>query len=84
MFTFKMITLSQDLYRHSKQNIPPTSINVIKCALRCTKCATRNKHKFVCVQYVCMECVVTIWCRMQVRFLNCSGVVLLESLWAIQ
>jgi len=25
MFTFKMITLNQDLYWNSKQNIPPTS-----------------------------------------------------------
>jgi len=25
MFTFEMITLSQDLYWNSKQNIPPTS-----------------------------------------------------------
>jgi hypothetical protein len=25
MFTFKMITLSQDLYWNSKQNIPPMS-----------------------------------------------------------
>ena len=25
MFTFKMITLSQDLYWNSKYNIPPTS-----------------------------------------------------------
>jgi len=25
MFTFKMITLSQDLYWNSKQNVPPVS-----------------------------------------------------------
>jgi len=31
-----------------------------------------------------MEGVVTVWCRMQVHFLHCSGILLLESLWAIK
>jgi hypothetical protein len=30
MFTFKMITLSQDLYWNSKQNIPPSKMNLIQ------------------------------------------------------
>ena len=34
MFTFKMITLSQDLYWNSKQNIPLTSkINLMECEI---------------------------------------------------
>jgi len=28
MFTFKMITLSQDFYWNSKQNIPPSKMNL--------------------------------------------------------
>ena len=30
MFTFKMITLSEDLYWNSKQNIPPLSKHIVQ------------------------------------------------------
>jgi hypothetical protein len=31
-----------------------------------------------------MEGVVTVWCRMRVHFLHCSGILLFECLWAIK
>jgi hypothetical protein len=52
--------------------------------LGCTNCPTRNIHKFVCIQQLCMECVEMIDCKVCVLFFHCSGILLLESLWAIK